>query len=363
MLLAEGVVRSGKSFAAMVGFLLFTQSLDEPYEHLLLAKNCDTAESAIIGPMMIFAKEYLGLESHFQAHKSRLKIGNQLYWLRGAENSISGKSLMGLNIHSGLFDEVAIYDKETFNAGLSRISHEKSKLWLTANPEDPKNFIKTDFIDKGKIDAHYKFTFQDNPSLGEKTIERLTNSFHGVFHSRKILGIWAEFIGKIYPDYRVVKHVPSKIKRTLIGIDPGNARISAIEVLAEHENGKFTFIDEKIIRGKHTDDDIVSELHILSKKYEDTLESVVVDSAAASTIELIKKMPNRKFRIRKSDKNIIRGIRTLGAALKSEKVRIHEHCQNMLKEIEGYVWGSGEKPVKQNDHSLDAGRYLALHLF
>ena len=55
-----------------------------------------------------------------------------------------------------------------------------------------------------------------------------------------------------------------------------------------------------------------------------------------------------------------------------EEERIHivaENCPNLLREFASYIWDSkaqerGEdKPVKENDHALDALRYLLQTLF
>lgn len=357
--LSEGPVRSGKSHASLAAFGLYILALEEPFEHLCLGKNVDSMESSVIRPLMNFA-ESLGVKTHLQIHKSRLQLGPQLVWIRGAENKYSAHQLQGLNCHSAIFDEVAIFDEAVFDMGLSRLSHKDSKCWMTANPEDPGNHIK-EKIDKNFFDKHYEFEFSDNPFLTPEVVERLESSFHGVFYDRKILGRWQSASGLVFPDYKIVKHVPSPIKRSILGVDPGNGTQSAIVVLVEHENGKFTIYDEAIIRGKHTDDQIVEKVSEIAEKYDP--EIVVVDSAASSTIQSLKELPNRKFQVKRAIKDINRGIRTLGTALKSERCRIHERCKVLLKELENYCWGTNEKPTKGDDHSIDCARYAGLQMF
>lgn len=36
---------------------------------------------------------------------------------------------------------------------------------------------------------------------------------------------------------------------------------------------------------------------------------------------------------------------------------IHDCCSDVIREIEGYVWGPNEMPLKKNDHAMDALRY------
>ncbi len=39
---------------------------------------------------------------------------------------------------------------------------------------------------------------------------------------------------------------------------------------------------------------------------------------------------------------------------------IFSSCPNLIREFKGYFWGSGERPVKENDHGLDAIRYYLM---
>ena len=363
-MLSEGPVRSGKSHASIVGFGIYILSLtDEPrYQHLLLGKNVDSMESAVIEPLMRFCHS-LGVSSHFQPHKSRLTLagGRHLCWVRGCENKASETALQGLNCTAALFDEIATYPINVFSMAYSRLSKPESKCWATCNPDSPKHWLMTDVIQKGLLAKHYKFDFDDNPSLDDATKERLSKSFHGAWHRRRILGEWCEISGMVFEDYRIVKSVPSKIRRCVIACDPGNGTISAILLLCEHENGTFTFYDEKIIQGRHSDDAIVDEVTTLAEKYQP--ESVIVDSAASSTFESLRQVKDRKYLVKKSSKDTNRAIRVLTTAFANQKCRIHSRCKNLLKELPDYVWNpTTEKPVKGNDHSIDCAKYSGLEM-
>lgn len=60
------------------------------------------------------------------------------------------------------------------------------------------------------------------------------------------------------------------------------------------------------------------------------------------------------------------GIEVLTSAIGNDKVRVHRSCQWVLKELASYCWDpnaqkNGEdKPLKENDHTLDALRYCAV---
>lgn len=61
---------------------------------------------------------------------------------------------------------------------------------------------------------------------------------------------------------------------------------------------------------------------------------------------------------------VVDGIRSVASLLAAGLLRIHRSCVGLLDELPGYVWDEkaaekGEdKPVKVNDHSVDALRYV-----
>ena len=364
LLLSCGPVRSGKTFANTLGFLLFTQSLDQPYEHLILGRNQDTLDSACIKPMTKLA-EALGVDSHYRPHKSWLRIGRQEYHVRGGENTASASAIQGLTAHSGLFDEVTLFPRPFFEMGLSRLTFPDSKLWASCNPEGPVHFIKTDFMDAGKFDAVFDFEFKDNPALSKETRQRLESLYAGVFYERKIKGVWAAAEGLVFPIFKITQSPPgrgSKLKSCALGVDVGNATTSAILAMQNYQNDKHRIIDERTLRGKRgsgrTDDEIVQAVAEIAAEH--GAEVVIVDPAAASTIEALRAYPQRKWRVKRAKNQIIPGVRHTGAALASGKVTISPKCKELIKELEGYQWGENEKPKKENDHHADALRYLCM---
>ena len=61
---------------------------------------------------------------------------------------------------------------------------------------------------------------------------------------------------------------------------------------------------------------------------------------------------------------LFRSIRHVASLLSEGKIIIHESCENTIKEFASYIWDAkaserGEdKPIKQNDHCMDALRYM-----
>ena len=61
---------------------------------------------------------------------------------------------------------------------------------------------------------------------------------------------------------------------------------------------------------------------------------------------------------------VIDGIRDVASYLSSGKLKISTECKNTLKEIHTYSWDETaqakgiDRPIKSNDHCMDAMRYL-----
>ena len=87
----------------------------------------------------------------------------------------------------------------------------------------------------------------------------------------------------------------------------------------------------------------------------------IIDPSAASFIALLRKH-NGRYKVIRADNAVLDGIRETATALKTKKIRISPELKNWRREAEGYVWdekaGSEDKPVKVNDHAMDATRYF-----
>lgn len=74
--------------------------------------------------------------------------------------------------------------------------------------------------------------------------------------------------------------------------------------------------------------------------------------------------------IRQADNAVVDGIRTVAAFLSQKRLFVYrKKCPNLLREFTTYVWDAqaqkrGEdRPLKQNDHALDALRYVVHTIF
>ena len=363
--LIVGPVRSGKTWVNNLSFFFWVMSLEEDHEHLILGKNADTLASNVIKPLQKLADEY-GIDHHYRSAKSWLRIGTQEFHVRGGESVISANAIQGLTCYGALMDEVTLYPRTFFEMGLSRLTGEGAKCFMSCNCEGPNHFLKKEYIDKNLLDVVIEFSVNDNPVLDRKTKARNANLYSGVFKARKIDNVWASAEGLIYDSYFVRAHMGpnAKPKETIVGLDIGNSSITAMTALREFSNRKFMVIGERELKGKRgsgrTDDQIAEVVAEFCEEW--NAQKVVCDPAASSTIACLRAHPKIKARIMRGRNKVIPGIRHLGSALGSGKVVIHPRCVKTIDELQSYSWGADEKPKKDGmEHYLDGLRYAAMH--
>ena len=373
MMLSVGTIRSGKTFSSIAAFFLYTQSLDTAMKHIIGGRKLRVLEQEVL-PLMNSLADSFKKPHKYRRSEQTLVIGTQTYFVIAGNDETSMERVQGLTIHSSLIDEATLVPENFFSTIVSRLTFSDSKVWVTCNPSYPLHWLKTKWIDTGRVDRELQFKFDDNPSLSPEVIERNRALFTGAFHKRMIEGLWAAAEGLVYmnpcvgeldlDDYRVLK--------SIVSCDYGVASISALEscyALMHNETKKIIYYiaDSVHIEGgtdmkNKTDDELVSYVvHLVAKH---NSRSVIVDKSAASFITALKAFPHRSYNVRKSYSDVLPGIRTVDNLFEDERLIIHPDCTNLLEELYSYSWDEkqNDKPVKENDHHCDAMRYGVMEL-
>ena len=86
---------------------------------------------------------------------------------------------------------------------------------------------------------------------------------------------------------------------------------------------------------------------------------MIVDPSAASFIEVLRR---RGWRVVKAENDVLSGIRLTSDALKEGRIVICEGCNDLLREMDEYVWdlsdGAKDRVKKEHDHAMDDMRYF-----
>lgn len=251
------------------------------------------------------------------------------------------------------------------------LSIPESKLWFNCNPESPGHWFYKEWVQKpeDKNALHLHFRMEDNPIMTPEAIADAERMYSGVFYQRYILGLWVAAEGRIYDCFDQDKHVSADLPETTgsyyVSCDYGTQN-PTVFLLWQKERGTERWIclreyyysgrDQKRQKtDKEFSADLGGWLNGIAPR------SVVVDPSAAS---FIAELRQAGYAVQKADNDVLDGIRLVSTRLQAGELLFSRACRHTIDEFQAYAWDEkaaehGEdKPVKANDHCMDAARYF-----
>lgn len=359
-----GAVRSGKTFASNIRFLEYCK-IGPPGNMLLAGKTERTIARNVIEPM----KEMFGEELvRTNYGRGEAYIAGRKCYLFGANDIRAESKLRGGTFAGGLGDEVSTWGIDFFKMALSRFSVDGSKFFATTNPDSPLHPLKTEFIDRAnELDMRiWNLNLSDNKSLSEDYKQSLMKEYTGLWYSRYILGLWVVAEGSIYSMFEKEKHVVDtlpEMKQFWVGVDYGTSNPCVFLLLGLGADDCFYVVNEYCYDSKKHYGKVKTDAQY-SIDYQKWIGNtkpkyVFIDPSAASFIAQLHIDKVRNLAI--ANNSVIPGIRKISTLLGLEKLKIHSSCTNLINEFASYRWNEKskiEEPIKDNDHSLDALRYI-----
>lgn len=382
---AVGAVRSGKSHVA-VQFIIPEGLRDRHGKkgiNLILGASKENIERNVLEPM----RQIWGasMVSEINSRNWASIFGEKVYCI-GAEKLNQVSKIRGSEIKFCYVDEIVDINKEVFEMLKSRLSLPYSICHAAANPSYPSHFVK-EFIDSASsgVDVYsQEYTIYDNPFLPAEYVRSLEAEYAGtVYYLRYILGKWARAEGLIFPMFMdALAEVPNAEPEGIaISADYGTQNPFAA-ILWKKKGGIWYAEREYYHSGRKTgkqktDDEYAKDLEdFLSEEiaeFRTKLEAskremsisapskiqLIIDPSAASFIALMKKKD--WCRVTKANNDVEDGIRETASAMKRGLIKIGTELKEWKKEAEGYVWDEKveeDRPVKENDHLMDATRYF-----
>lgn len=332
---------------------------------VLLGNTRGTIVRNIIEPMREIWGDVLVSDVH--ADNTISLFGKKAYVL-GADNKKHVARIQGMTIEYGYGDEMTTWSEDVFQMLKSRLRCKHSAFDGTCNPDSPHNYVKH-FLDSDADIYCQTSTIDDNPFLPPEFVTALKREYAGtVYYDRFILGRWALAEGRIYDLFDRQKHVAPSIEQDYtafyISMDYGTQNPTAMLLWGKCD-GVWYAVAEYYYSGREqkrqkTDEDYYAELDKLAGDKQ--IRAVIIDPSAASMIACIKK--HGKYRVKQADNAVLNGIRNTATALNDGAIVIGAACKRTIEEFESYVWDEkaserGEdKPLKENDHAMDAMRYF-----
>lgn len=378
-IICDGSIRSGKTVSEGISYFIWAFANFNGQNFALCGKTINSFRRNVWN----WSKQILKLRG-YNITESRdenkititYKDKVNYFYVFGGRDERSQDLIQGITLAGVLFDEVALMPESFVNQATGRCSVAGSKFWFNCNPDNPSHWFKKNWIDKAdaKKLLYLHFTMDDNLSLSEDIKERYKGLYVGVFFKRFILGLWVVAEGAIYDMFdeeaNVYHNLPKNITNypdPTIAIDYGTTNPLAALLCIESDNEDFLYIEDEYYFNSRaegyqkTDEQYLDDIEAwldknLGKNYNVQL---VVDPSAASFITAARM---RGFRVREADNSVLDGIRLVSTFLAKRILKINKRCQNLIREILGYVWDDSghidkEKPLKMNDHAVDAMRY------
>lgn len=372
-IICDGSVRAGKTVVMSLSYVMW--ALDTFHEENLgmSGKTIGALRRNVLTPLkrMLKSRGYKVKDHRADNYLTISYKGRTNYfYIFGGKDESSQDLIQGITLAGMFFDEVALMPESFVNQATARCSVDGAKLWFNCNPAGPYHWFKTEYLDKlnDKNFLHLHFTMDDNLSLSERVKNRYKRMYSGVFYKRYIQGLWVLAEGIIYDMFNEKKHKVDTVDRAYtqfyISIDYGTLNPTTFSLWGFFDKKWFKvkeyYYDGRKSGRQKTDEEYYSDL--VEFAGDKNISALIIDPSAASFIATVKKYG--KFRTKKAKNDVIKGIRNMATALKDGLVFFNDCCTETFREFSSYVWDEkaaerGEdKPVKQNDHVMDADRYF-----
>lgn len=370
-IIADGAIRSGKSVAMSLSFVVWAMSEFESCNFAMCGKTIGSFRRNVLFwlKLMLRSRGYSVSEQRTEnlVIVRRGSVENYFY-VFGGKDERSQDLIQGITLAGVFFDEVALMPESFVNQATGRCSVDGSKFWFNCNPGSPAHWFKTGWIDKraDKRLLYLHFTMDDNLSLTEAVKERYRGMYTGVFFKRYILGEWKSADGVIYrqfaddPERFILDDVPQDIFIGTMGLDFGGNGSAHAGCLVGITRGyrSIVILDEyyrkEVIDPGTLTDDVCGFVQRSQAQVRAT--SIWCDSAETTLIKGIRTevfarhIPVEVRNARKGE--IIDRIRLCDMLMSQGRFFILRRCKHTIAALSEAVWDS-KSPTR--DRRLDDG--------
>lgn len=370
-IIADGAIRSGKSVAMSLSFVIWAMSEFEACNFAMCGKTIGSFRRNVLFwlKLMLRSRGYSVSEQRTE-NLVVVRRGNieNYFYVFGGKDERSQDLIQGITLAGVFFDEVALMPESFVNQATGRCSVDGSKFWFNCNPGSPAHWFKTGWIDKraDKRLLYLHFTMDDNLSLSEAVKERYRSTYTGVFFKRYILGEWKSADGVIYrqfaddPERFILDEVPADIIIGTMGLDFGGNGSAHAGCLVGITRGyrSIVILDEyyrkEVIDPGTLTGDVCG--FVQRSQAQVRAASIWCDSAETTLIKGIRTevfarhIPVEVRNARKGE--IIDRIRLCDMLMSQGRFFILRRCRHTIAALSEAVW-DGKSPTR--DRRLDDG--------
>jgi len=294
------------------------------------------------------------------------KGGESSIVLRGWE---SIESLRGQAFDLIVIDEVAMMRNFWVNwqeVIRPTLTDTRGEAIFISTPKGFNHFY--DLCNKELTDQEFKtfhFTSWDNPFLPKDELEKAKASLPPDRFAQEYEASFQKTQGLVYKEFSREHHLydelPNERTQQLAGIDPGYRNPAA--VLDCRFDGEHLFVENEWYKRERTDAQIAEYVSL------QRFQATYPDPENQGFIEELRQRGVNVREVVKGKGSVERGIQLVREMLLRGALHINKRCENLIAEFEMYTYDEdegdrdeNEKPIKANDHALDALRYVVSSL-
>lgn len=304
-----------------------------------------------------------------EINETRLEInvvnGSKLI-LRGWE---SIETLRGQKFDMIVLDEVAMMRNFWLNwqeVIRPTLTDTKGEALFISTPKGFNHFYDLFNMEAKDTDfKSYHFTTYDNPFIPKEELDKARQELTEDRFAQEYMADFRKTEGLVYKEFNRFRHVFKNLPnvsyvKTFGGLDFGFTNPCAALTIKKDRYANYWVTDEWYKTGI-TDAQIAD--YVAALKWEECYP----DPESASGIEELKRRGVNVREVIKNKDSIRNGINTVRELFKTNRLRIHESCTSLIWELETYAYpdkkpdhNEEEKPIKENDHAMDALRYALM---
>ena len=295
-----------------------------------------------------------------------LKGGTSKVNLKGWESVVTAEKGRGTENDLILIDEVAFlrgfthYWESVLDPTLLTT---KGRAVFSSTPNGFNDFYELSNQAQRREDWFYLHaTAYDNPFNDKAWLDKKREELPEDVFSQEYLADFRKKSGLVIPEFSREKHLYEELPvgdyEKLAGVDFGYVHPCA--VMEIHWNGEKLYVEDEWYKTGRTDAQIVE--YAASCDF----RAVYPDPENAGGIEELRRGGVNVREVKKGKGSIVAGVQMIRELFISKRLFINKRCVNLIAELEIYSYEEDSKkevPKKENDHAIDAIRYVILSLF
>jgi len=303
-------------------------------------------------------------ESRLEIRTKTQKGGESLIQLKGWE---SVETSRGQQFDFLVLDEIA--SMKNFWVNWQEIlrptlTDTKGEVLFISTPKGFNHFY--DLCNRELTDKDYKtfhFTSYDNPYLPAEELETVKQTLPPEAFLQEYMASFQKTQGLVYKEFSreqdLYEKLPTRVLNKIGAVDFGYVNPAA--VLDIRTDGEFFYVEDEWYKRGRTDIQIAE--YVEKCKF----SAVYPDPENPSAIEELRRKHVNTREVIKGKDSIEYGIKKIKELLITDKLKVNARCINLISEFEMYSYddeqsekNQKEKPIKANDHALDALRYAVM---